>query len=169
MANQVLNKKAFQVPIEPVKKHRIGAIILEITPILSIITGVVIADGQFMILSGLALSTIYIFGGWYIFKGDKYRGKDIVLATITAIFAFFPMIASIVYKIPSWPGANEMFVISKYIFPIFIIICVIWYFYHSKRLLEWRFSLKLLSRILLLFLFQLLLFDYWLIFSKIKF
>ena len=158
MSNQILDNEELQMVNEPIKKYRIGAIILEAIPLLLILTGFFIGNLGGVFLSILALLAVYVFGGWYIFKGDKYRAKDIVFVTMTALFSLFPIVISLLYRTLSWPGANEMFMTSRYILPIFIMICIGWYFFHRHRLLEWRLSLKLLSRIvvfgMLLFLFM---------------
>jgi hypothetical protein len=159
MANQVLNEKAFQAPIEPVKKHRIGAILLEWIPISLIFIGFLMQIFELLIYPSFALILIYALGGWYIFKGSKYRTINIIFVTLTAIFVLFPLIMSNLYKFFDWPGADEMCVISIYPSPLFIIISAIWYFSRRQDVLEFRFSLKLLSRILFLVVLQFILFE----------
>lgn len=154
MNDQILDSEALEISIEPIQKHRLGAILLEVIPILLIVLGVFMGNLELIGSFILILFALYPFAGWYLFKGDKYRAKDIVFVTIMAFLPAFFMVVSVVYKILSWPGADEMFVVSLYSFPIFIVICGIWYLFHRHRPLEWRLSLKLLSRIALFWFLQ---------------
>jgi len=138
-------------PIE-VKKHRPLAFILELLPLTVFIVALAanIRPREIVVYSWMALTFIYIFGGWYLFKAGKYRIKDIIFVEIVAIFLFIPLPAGMLFKVMSWPGANEMIVSTNIITPFLLGITLIWYAFHRKRPLEWRLSLKLLLRIVII-------------------
>ena len=153
MNDQILDNEAFEVTNEFIQKHRTGAIFLEGLSISFVAFGLLIGNQRFLATSIFLLAFIYLLGGWYIFKGDKYRMKDIIFVTISVFFARFPIPLVLIFKMMSWQGGEEILSDLFYSIPIFGIVWIIWYFVHRHRPLEWRLSLKLLSRVVVFVLF----------------
>jgi hypothetical protein len=150
MDNQILDNEAFEVTNESIQKHRVGAIFLEGLSISFVAFSILIGNQRFLVTSIFLLAFIYLLGGWYIFKGDKYRMKDIIFVTISVFFALFPIPLVLIFKMMHWQGGEEMLSDLFYSIPIFGIVWIIWYFVHRHRPLEWRLSWKLLSRVVVL-------------------
>lgn len=160
MNNQILDSEELQIQtskssIEATEKeqvkHRIGAITLEVVPILLLILSFFMGNKELLVLATFSLAFIYLFGGWYIFKGDKYRAKDIILVTVSIFFTLFQIPLILLFKIMSWPGAMEMWNNLPLSVTLFLSIWLTWYlYYRHRRPLERRLSIKILSRIAIL-------------------
>lgn len=128
-------------------KHRSRAIILEVLPAIAFIISLLSGDHQSIFLSFLLLVTIYLFGGWYLFKADKYKVKDIIFVELVILLSIVLLLIGILYKILNWPGANDMLYLSFFFKIFFFFVLCIRYYIYRNRPLEWRLSAKLLLRI----------------------
>ncbi|MGB0863706.1 MAG: hypothetical protein ACPG19_14160 [Saprospiraceae bacterium] len=161
MNNQILDEeelqlpRALETPIESTQKrqmeYRTGAMLLEGVPMFLLILCLLIGNKRLLSFAGFLLSFTYLFGGWYIFKGDKYRAKDIILVTVSIFFTLFQIPLIFLFKIMHWPGAMEMWNNLPLTVTIFLSIWTTWYLYYRyRRPLERRLSAKIVSRIAIL-------------------
>ncbi len=154
MSKEILDDIQF-TPSIPLKRHRPLAIILEVIPLILFTIALFTGAWRGIILSFVTLAAIYLFGGWYIFKADKYRTQDIIFVELVVIFSVIPLLSALLYKILSWPGANEMLYAASYLFIFLFIVICFWYYKYKNRPLEWRLSIKLLIRVFILLAFNL--------------
>jgi hypothetical protein len=157
MNNQILDNEAFEIQDEPIQKYRKKAILLDVIPILIFILSILFGNQNLITFSSFLLAMIYLLGGWYIFKGDQYRIKDITFVTISVLLVLVPIpltLVGITITEFDWNLGGKLLVCladaTPIILAIYTIISIIWYLFHRNRLLETRLSLKLLSRIIIL-------------------
>ncbi len=116
-----------------------GSILLEITPILIGIISLFIGMTDIFLYSIAITVGVYVIFGWYIFKTDEYRFKDIVFTEVAVIFFLLPPFAGFIYKILAWPGGNDILRIAILGCLALLIISIIWFFKHrdfsSRKLL----------------------------------
>ena len=144
--------------IKNITNIRWFALLLEIIPLVLCIGTLVFSSLDYFPLMFMFLFSVYLFGGWYIFKTDKYRVKDIIFSIISVILFLFPLLVGVLYKILAWPGANEMIVISIYGVIIYIFIALAWYYFHRTNPLQRILGFKILIRIVIFLLFSFWLF-----------
>lgn len=160
MNNQILDSEelhsqASESSIEATEKgnhYRIGAMTLEGIPILLLTLSLFMGNKKLLVLAAFSLAFVYLLGGWYIFKGDKYRVKDIILVTISIFFTLFQIPLILLFKVMHWPGAIEMWNTLPLSVTLFLSIWLTWYIYYYRRRrrpLEQRLSLKIMSRIVI--------------------
>lgn len=129
---------------EPVKKNGIRplAIILEVIPFLLTFFGFQ------NIIFFAAIPICYLLISWYIFKASTFKLMDIILAELAALIPIIGMF-SIIFELESWEGAQELTIftiIAGFAFSAFMILR---YFYKKEDPLEYRFSLKIFSRLMI--------------------
>jgi hypothetical protein len=154
MNDQILDNEAFEITNEPIQKHRVGAIFLEGMPIFLGIISSFLGYTMLVGFSALLSVLIYILGGWYIFKGQKQRKGDIIYVTLTILFILIPFLSFFInpplnLTVEVAVTLSKRISIAVYITTFFIVACIIKYFLHRERPLEWRLSIKLLSRLLI--------------------
>jgi len=126
-------------------EFRITALLLEFSPLIILFFT---AINSFHMFWPTILSLIYLFFGWYLFKNSDYSKSNTILSIVAGIY-FVSLSSSILFIINSYPFGRKMIPITL-IFG-FILAAVLIYLYYNRRKsrLEYRFSLKLLSRVIL--------------------
>jgi len=131
------------------KKFRPGALILEFGPMfIALISGLLGVDAIYL-MSMLLLSLIYTFGGWYIFKAEKYNVFDIIWATIAGMCISI-LINGILFYSMSWEGADLMLIscMTTLIFGLFgsILLLALKLNLVDNKAYQFTFSQKIFSR-----------------------
>lgn len=147
----------YEESIEPFVKYRILALLLEFSPLIVGVLGIML-DNQHLITVGFATGAmLYPLLGWYFFKTNKYNIWDILLATFFGL-GIFVILVGFLFYFQKWAGAKEMVITAHLTLMVGFGLAVIHYFIRrmvvKKKEQEFRMSLKILSRYaFLLFLF----------------
>lgn len=139
-----------------VKEYRIPAILLEGIFLFLTFIGLVYGPDSLLIIGACSLAMVYMAASWYLFKAEKFRGWDMALSIPGGLIANTG-IMGLLFKALQWEGAAEMILIYFMTGGFGIIATLIWYLVRRKNKLEYRLSLKLLSRFGLFLLVILLL------------
>ena len=123
---------------------------MEGVPALLIIISLLIGNEKLFDLSSSVLSSVYLLGSWYLFKGDKYRVQDITLIMFSVFVIFLLVAPFLLSEIGFLTDRTD--ILTESWFWIIPSLWMIWYLYYRNRPFEWRLSLKLLSRIIVGFL-----------------
>lgn len=128
---------------------RLLAFCIEVLPlILLYLYGNYIAGDESVLLAIFPLaSLIYLSFGWYLFKAEQFRTADIVLTLVAGIYCFLCTL-SILFFIESWSFNRYLAMISLSLGLLFDVYLIFLYMKRKNNPLEHRFSLKLLSRLL---------------------
>lgn len=76
-------------------------ILLETLPLVIALIGLALKQFDIFTYSIVGILGIYILSGWYIFKTDKYRTKDIIFTELSIILFLSPVFIAFTYKILS--------------------------------------------------------------------
>lgn len=137
-----------------------GSILLEITPILIGLISLFIGITDVFLYSIAITVGIYVIFGWYIFKTDEYRFKDIVFTEVAVIFFLLPPFAGLIYKVLAWPGGNDILRIGILGCLALFVISIIWFFNHrdfpSRKLLGFNILARAFLIIFLANLFEMI-------------
>ncbi len=138
---------------EPEKEKSVRplAIVLEVIPCLAVLFGPSDLDSRIVIF--IAFPLWYLLLSWYFFKASKFKILDIIIAELWAIVMSVGVIG-ILFTFESWPGAQKVMNVSMILGMALCIYLLYRFITKRDEPLEYRFSLKLFSRI---FLFCLLL------------
>jgi hypothetical protein len=78
---------------------------------------------EIAVLSLLSLSPIYMIGGYFLFKETRHYTAISILAGLCFTTAFH----GILFKIQSWPYANELLILP--IIGMLVLLLFVWYFF----------------------------------------
>ena len=140
---------------EDENKMRLLAVTIEILPLI-IILGLARYwdDSYFLLAIYPVMALIYLLFGWYIFQGEKFSIVEMAITIVFGLYFLF-CLYGLQHIILSWEGGRELINYAIYIGAALDVGLLIWYLKNRHKKLEYRFSLKLLSRVLLFQLFVL--------------
>ena len=144
------------LPKEKPREFRIPAIIIEGIFLLPTFIGILFGPDSLTIIGGSSLAFMYLGASWYLFKAEKFRGWDIALSILGGFF-LNAIVLGLLFKALQWEGATQMVIVGYTSSFLGIVITLIWFLVRRKKPLEYRLSLKLLSRLLLFVLITMLL------------
>ena len=148
--NEILDY-APQTLTKEVKEFRPVAIIIEAPFLFMTIVATLWGPESLLIIGVNTLSMLYFAMSWYLFKADKFRGWDLVFSILGGM-ALSLIVLGFLFQAANWEGAKEMVIISMTIsIPAILALCIR-FLLKRKNYLEYRLSLKLLSRILVFLL-----------------
>lgn len=129
--------------------YRFKAIALEIVPLILILVYSVINQTTIIIwLTPSIMGLVYLLFGWYLFKGIKISTGQVLTTILVGLYVTFVGLTYLFY-IQSWEGSKEMSIVGSTIGVFIMISLLIRYLRNQKDELEYRYSLKLLSRVLI--------------------
>jgi len=140
-----------------IKDIRILAVLLEFLPIIFLlIYSQIIMDSIYLLLIIPVTSIIYFLFGWYIFKPNKFNTKEVVITFLSGLYFLLTAIAWI-FIFQSWELGKELLYMSLISGGIAMIYCILRFIKRKNELLEYRFSLKLASRVFIFLLIKIIL------------
>jgi len=139
------------------KRNRPFAIIAEFIVVAFCITVVFVT--YIFELSLAPLSIFYLFFGWYIFKGEKFTGYNTLISIIAGV-TFFLISLGILGQTNSYSWGRKMNFIGMLMGLTLSIWLIVRYMKRKNEFLEYRFSLKLLSRVIFFTLISILVITY---------
>lgn len=101
----------YEEPIEFKNKQRPLALLLEGIPVLLIILFLLVNMKQAFFFVSFSLSLIYIFAGWYLFKTDKHKWYNVLIATFAGILLATTLLGPI-FHIMNWKGKQELLIVG---------------------------------------------------------
>ena len=134
-------------------KFRILPLILEFTPLLIAIVGILINNESMITFGFCLISIIYVTLGWYLFKGLKFSIFNIFIATFFGN-GLAVVLLGILFYIMKWDFFEEMIISGHttlfFCFALSLIYMAIKYFTSKNKEYEFTNSQKIFSRYLFL-------------------
>ena len=94
------------------------------------------------------LAMVYLVGSWYLFKADKFRALDIIIAQFFGI-GFSVFVFGILFRVQNWEGHKFMMSSANstvmFLTPVILLI----YFFRRGKKHEFTFSKKLALRVII--------------------
>ena len=136
------------------ERYRTPALLLEFLPLFVGLFGVLFNVSTLTIMGFSIACFFYIFLSWYFFKALKYRAIDKLIATFFGMGISITLMG-ILFWAMDWEGKKEMAIIgnSMLLFCLGLsgIYFLIRYFTAENWLYEFTNSIKILSRLIFLF------------------
>lgn len=147
-----------EISAEKTEYRRI-AILIEILPLILIFIYSTIKQSSILIiLTPSIMGIVYLLFGWYIFKGKKNSLAQISTTILAGLYLSFVGVTHLFF-IQRWGGGLDMSIIGLIVGAVIALFLLIRYSTKKNEALEYRYSLKLLSRVLIF----LLILAYWII------
>ena len=140
-----------QVQTQKVKEFRPAAIILEGLFLLLTLVGTIWGPYSMLVIAACTLAMIYFAMSWYLFKADKFRPWDLVFSILGGMVLNVTVMGYL-FQNMHWEGAWEMVTVSLMTSSAALLAFSIRYVLKRKNFLEYRLSLKMISRILVFLL-----------------
>ena len=152
--NIILDDHDDQKKVKPfkVKDIRVMAILLEFLPIiLLIIFSQITLDTIYGLLFIPVISVIYFLFGWYIFKPNEFNTKEVMITFLSGLYFLLTSIA-LLFILQSWELGKELLFLGLISGGILLGYCIYRFIRRRDELFEYRFSLKLGSRVFIFLL-----------------
>ena len=147
----LLDSDLIEVTLHTGPEYRIPAILLEGIFLLITFIGLIFGPLSLAIIGASSLAMVYMTFSWYLFKAAKFRGWDIALSIISGLILNVGCLG-VLFKKMNWEGSSTMTNMVLVTCTLGIIITAGWYQARKENQLEYRLSLKLLSRFALFLL-----------------
>lgn len=115
--------------------------------------GLILNINELKIIGFLTTAFIYMSASFYLFKADKFKTIDVLIAVFSGILMAIILIG-ILFELLQWPNGAEMLASSKLTLNFSVLFAVLVVLARNleaeRRPFEFTMSLKLLSRFLIL-------------------
>lgn len=144
----------YEEPVEITREKRPLAILLEGIPVLLIIIFLLLNMRQAFFYVTFSLSLIYIFAGWYLFRTNKHKWYNMLIATISGILLASTLMGPI-FQVMSWEGQRELLIAGTlviiYATVLSFVVAIIRTLISKNKKMELGMSWKIFFRFLILF------------------
>ena len=159
MSNQILDDKLTSLDENKIQFRRL-AIVLESFVWLSILIALFTNQVTIRIICLSNSAIVLLFSSWYIFKADRFRFFDVLLALFSG-FTFSIVTISWLFELNEWPNGSEMSIVGLFLLSIVFVVSgiIAWARFARNKNNKWEYSMsyKLFSRAILFFVFSALL------------
>jgi len=144
---------------------RIPALIIEGLPVLIGLLGILFNSPSMITIGFCTLAILYVVGSWYIFKAEKFKALDIIIAIVFGI-TFSVLILGLLFHIQNWEGYDLMMTVNITTIILMLPIALVLFLLRRKSPFEFTFSKKILVRMIIYSLLSVLLYDKWDLFTS---